>query len=85
MGFVWPASSFKALQSPESGVAFTLAECTMAASFVYFGRMLAPIIGVLILGRCGRKTPLVVSAVSMFIGSLLLIPDKTQTLVYVSR
>ncbi|XP_065215943.1 solute carrier family 2, facilitated glucose transporter member 8-like [Planococcus citri] len=85
MGFVWPASSFRALQSSEAGVQFSLADCTMAASCIYFGRMASPVIGVLILGRCGRKTPLVVAALSMLIGSLLLIPEKTQTYVFISR
>ncbi|XP_065215947.1 facilitated trehalose transporter Tret1-like [Planococcus citri] len=82
--YAWAASHMSFFQSKQ-GHGFTDEECTMVASLMHIGRLSAPIVNLLVMGKYGRKPPLTLASFLMVIASLMQIIYKSVTAVYIAR
>lgn len=74
------------LQSKENEVApYTNKQCTLLAILIHMGRMSAPLINIVILGKFGRKSPLVIAGTLYLISAGIVVATKIFLAVAFSR
>lgn len=84
LAYAWPASNMNYLKS-EDGHRYTNKECTMVASLIHIGRMFAPLASLTILGKFGRKPPLILAASLMMVSSVMILVYKSAMAIYIAR
>lgn len=85
MGYAWVATNMSFLHSSQLEIPYTNNQCTVLAVLLPLGRMSTIFVNVLVLGKLGRKPPLVISALLFFISSGVIVATKVYLAVAFSR
>ncbi|XP_065215945.1 facilitated trehalose transporter Tret1-like [Planococcus citri] len=86
MGYSWVASYMMLLQSEENNsTPYTIQQCTLLALAMHIGRITSAFISVLVLGKFGRKIPLIIAYVLFLISAGMVLISTAYVVVASSR